>query len=140
MVLLWHPEIIKREPVTIATHFKRLDPLGSVFFIPALICLLLALQWGGSTYAWNSARIIALFVVFVVLLPIFAGIQVWRPETATMPGRIVGKRSIMSAAVFVFCLMSSMMLLILFVPIWCEYKLQSSRFTYVFKQRTENLY
>lgn len=28
----------------------RLDPLGNLFFIPSIICLLLALEWGGTTY------------------------------------------------------------------------------------------
>lgn len=29
----------------------KLDPLGTSVFVPGMICLLLALQWGGQTYA-----------------------------------------------------------------------------------------
>ena len=38
---------------------KMLDPVGNFIFVPAIICLLLALQWGGVQYAWSNARIIA---------------------------------------------------------------------------------
>lgn len=38
---------------------KMLDPVGNFLFVPAIICLLLALQWGGVQYAWSNSRIIA---------------------------------------------------------------------------------
>ncbi|KAL9065886.1 MAG: hypothetical protein Q9161_007939 [Pseudevernia consocians] len=38
-----------------------LDLVGFSIFAPALIMLLLALQWGGTTFAWNSSQIIGLF-------------------------------------------------------------------------------
>jgi hypothetical protein len=91
-----------------------------LFFIPSMVCLLLAFQWGGSTYAWNSGRIIALFVVFGVLILIYAAIQIWMPETATIPARVITRRSILSAAVFIFFTSSAMMMMIYYVPIWCE--------------------
>lgn len=39
------------------THIKHLDPLGMFFFASSIVCLLLAFQWGGSAYAWNSNRL-----------------------------------------------------------------------------------
>lgn len=33
---------------------RQFDPIGSLFFLPAIICLLLALQWGGTKYAWSN--------------------------------------------------------------------------------------
>jgi MFS family permease len=46
----------------------RLDPLGTLTFIPGVVSCLLALQWGGSKYPWNSARIIILFILSGILL------------------------------------------------------------------------
>ncbi|KAJ1669585.1 hypothetical protein EV182_008689, partial [Spiromyces aspiralis] len=41
---------------------KRVDFLGSFIIVASLILILLALSWGGKTYAWNSAVVIALLV------------------------------------------------------------------------------
>lgn len=32
------------------SKIMRFDHFGTVMFVPAIICILLALQWGGSTY------------------------------------------------------------------------------------------
>jgi MFS family permease len=60
----------------------QLDLLGTLFFMPAVVCLLLALQWGGSKYDWNNGRIIALFVIFGVLIIAFLVIQIWKQDNA----------------------------------------------------------
>ncbi|KAG0274365.1 hypothetical protein BGZ95_009870, partial [Linnemannia exigua] len=46
----------------------RVDYAGVMLVIAAVLCLLLPLAWGGTTYAWDSGVIIALFVVSVVLV------------------------------------------------------------------------
>ncbi|KAJ5659856.1 hypothetical protein N7507_006307 [Penicillium longicatenatum] len=120
MTFIWHPQKAQHDCVPVLVHIKRLDPLGMLFFIPSMVCLLLAFQWGGSTYAWNSGRIIALFIVFGVLILIYAAIQIWRPETATIPARVITRRSILSAAVFIFFTSSAMMMMIYYVPIWFQ--------------------
>ncbi len=50
---------LKNANLSIRQQFVQLDPLGTLFFLPSTVCLLLALQWGGSTYAWKDGRIIA---------------------------------------------------------------------------------
>ncbi len=55
----------------------QFDPIGIVLFVPSVICLLLALQWGGTIYPWNSGRVIALLVVFAVSIVAFTAVQ-WR--------------------------------------------------------------
>ena len=67
----------------IIAKLAQFDPLGTSLFVPSVICLLLALQWGGTTYAWSDGRIIALFVLFGILLISFGAVQIWMGESAT---------------------------------------------------------
>jgi len=99
---------------------KEFDLYGTAFFIPAIICLLLALQWGGSKYEWNSWRIILLFVFFALLITAFGAIQFWKQDVATIPPRMMKKRSMWAAAMFSFCMGSFFLLLLYFLPICKE--------------------
>jgi len=81
---------------------------------------LLALQWGGTKYPWNSWRIILLFCFFSVLIVVFVAIQFWKQETATIPPQMMKKRSMWAAAMFSFCMGSFFLLLVYFLPIWFQ--------------------
>ena len=98
----------------------QLDPIGTACFLPAVICLLLALQWGGSTYAWSDGRIIALFVLFGILIIAFIGVQAWKKEGATVPFRIVKQRSIMAGMWSQFSTGAAMLSIVYYVPIWFQ--------------------
>ncbi|KAJ7618498.1 DHA14-like major facilitator [Roridomyces roridus] len=116
----------RRQPDSEAalTFWQRLDqfdPVGTVTrFIPAIVCLLLALQWGGSKYEWSNGRIIALFVLFALLISIFIAVQIWKQDLGTVPPRIFKKRSVMAGTFFSFCLGSSFFILVYFIPIWFQ--------------------
>ncbi|KAI2469845.1 MFS general substrate transporter [Annulohypoxylon bovei var. microspora] len=107
-------------PAPFWEHFTRLDPLGTLFFVPSIVCLLLALQWGGSTYAWGSWRIILLMVLFGVLFIVFAGIQILMPNTATVPVRIITQRSIAAATVFMLAVAGAMLMTVYYLPLWFQ--------------------
>lgn len=47
---------------------KRIDFLGSLLFVSALACFLLATQWGGVRYPWSSPVIPALYAACCVLV------------------------------------------------------------------------
>lgn len=99
---------------------KQLDPIGSLAFFPGIICLVLALQWGGTKYAWKDARIIALLVVCGVLCIVFTGIQIWKGEAGTVPPRIVKQRSMAAAIWFCFFAGAAMMVIMYYLPIWFQ--------------------
>jgi len=88
--------------------------------MPAVVCLLLALQWGGSKYEWSNARIIVLFVLFGVMITTFIAIQYWKKDMATVPPRILGNRSIASGSFYAFCLGSAFFILVYYLPIWFQ--------------------
>ncbi|RJE23678.1 MFS toxin efflux pump [Aspergillus sclerotialis] len=83
-------------------RFKELDPIGTVIFTPAVICLLLALQWGGTAYPWNSWRVILLFVIFGLLILLFLFVQYKLGSSAH------------------FCLGAAFLCSIYYLPIWFQ--------------------
>jgi len=100
--------------------FKKLDPIGNLLFVPSIICLLLALQWGGVTYPWSSGRVIALLVVFAVTLVGFIIVQIYMGEDATLPIKIATQRTIAFASLFSFCLGASFFIVTYYMPIWFQ--------------------
>lgn len=99
---------------------KQFDIHGTAVFMPAIISLLLALQWGGTKYEWSSWRIILLFVVFGILIITFIVIQIVKGDMATVPPRILKKRTVWTASWFAFCLGAFFMLLVYYLPIWFQ--------------------
>ncbi|KAK7981304.1 hypothetical protein PG988_003542 [Apiospora saccharicola] len=105
---------------TLVQYMMRFDPVGNVLFMPAVICLLLSLQWGGTLYPWHDGRIIALFVVFGVLLVLFCGAQLRLGDNATIPLRIIGDRTVWASSLYIFFLGSAFYLMVYYVPIWFQ--------------------
>ncbi len=87
---------------TVWQKVMSLDLLGASMLLPAIICLLLALQWGGTEHAWNSSVIIGLFVGFALMIIIFIGIQIWKGDQGTLPPRLFKSRDVVCAMLFAF--------------------------------------
>ncbi|KAK3384725.1 major facilitator superfamily domain-containing protein [Lasiosphaeria ovina] len=110
----------KREKLTVFAQIKRLDPIGVVFFVPSMVSLILALQWGGSTFAWSAPRIIGLLATFAVTLVAFVVVEALTPATAMAPARVVLNRSIAGSMAFMFLLSGAMMTVIYYLTIWFQ--------------------
>ncbi|PYI07554.1 MFS general substrate transporter, partial [Aspergillus sclerotiicarbonarius CBS 121057] len=99
---------------------RHLDPLGIVTLTPMVVCLLLALQLGGSSYEWSNGRIIALLVLSAVFLVLFVAWQFYRREKALIPIRILGHRSILASAWFVLAGNASMTCVEYYLPVYFQ--------------------
>lgn len=106
--------------MSVREKIARLDIYGTVIFVPCIVCLLLALQWGGQTYAWSDGRIIALLTLFGVLLIVFVLIQFWQKESATVPLRIAKQRTIAAGAFYSFTIGSTFMMVIYYLSVWFQ--------------------
>ncbi|KAG7286180.1 hypothetical protein NEMBOFW57_008485 [Staphylotrichum longicolle] len=87
---------------TVLQRVLSLDLLGTAMLVPSIICLLLALQWGGTEHPWNSSVIIGLFVGFAAMMIIFIGIQIWKGDKGTLPPRLFKNRDVVCAMLFAF--------------------------------------
>ncbi|KAE8350912.1 major facilitator superfamily domain-containing protein [Aspergillus coremiiformis] len=113
------PKSVK-DKTGLKNQVRQLDIPGTILFMPSIICVLLALQWGGTMYAWSNARIIALFVVFGILLIAFLGVQWWQQDKATIPPWLIKNRNVWGAASYAFCLGGSFFIFIYYLPIWFQ--------------------
>ncbi|KAK6532572.1 hypothetical protein TWF281_006756 [Arthrobotrys megalospora] len=108
------------ETLPIRDRIKQLDLIGAAIFIPTVVSLLLALQWGGTTYAWNNATIIGLFICFGGLVIIFVISQWWLGDAATLPPRILRQRSVLAAFIFTFLFGAAFFIYMFYLPIYFQ--------------------
>ncbi|MCJ1404849.1 hypothetical protein MMC11_008075 [Xylographa trunciseda] len=106
--------------MSFSEKLRQCDILGTTFFVPAIVCLLLTLQWGGNTYAWSNWRIILLMCLFGLLILIWTYIQIKKGDQATLPPRIISQRSIACGVWFTFCLGSAFLVMTYFLPVWFQ--------------------
>lgn len=120
MLLFLHIDSPPREKLSIFEQLKRLDPLGLLFFVPSMVCLILALQWGGTTYPWTAPKVIGLLVTFAVLFAAFLAVEALTPKTAMAPTRVILNRSVGGSLLFMLLLSGAMMNVIYYLSIWFQ--------------------
>jgi MFS family permease len=114
------PKRQTRNDDTLLQRVMRFDPFGTLVFMPAIICLLLALQWGGTVYDWNSWRVILLFVMFGVLIAVFIYFQYRQQDLATVPPRIIMQRSVWSSGFYIMAIGGAFLGAVYYLPIWFQ--------------------
>ncbi|KAJ5167730.1 uncharacterized protein N7482_003324 [Penicillium canariense] len=107
-------------PVGLRGLIERFDLAGTCAFVAATVCLLLALSWGGTTYAWDNARIVALLTLAGVLFCSFYGIERWKKDNAIIPLRLLRRRSIGAAILFGICLGGVFFVNVYYIPLWFQ--------------------
>ncbi|KAF2645802.1 MFS general substrate transporter [Massarina eburnea CBS 473.64] len=109
-----------KQNLTWKEQVAKFDLHGTALFLPAIICLLLALQWGGSKYAWGSGRVVALLVLAFVLLAGFVGVQIWKQENATVPPRVFKNRNVWGSAWYGAMLGAAFFVSVYYLPLWFQ--------------------
>ncbi|KAL5041605.1 major facilitator superfamily domain-containing protein [Aspergillus fruticulosus] len=121
--LLRTPPNRHAQPLSSTEKLKQFDLVGTVTLTGSLVSLLLALQWGGSTYPWKNARVIALFVVAAVLAAAFVLAQALpssKITARTIPPSITASRSVWAAGSYAMCITGGVYVAILYIPLWFQ--------------------
>ncbi|KAI1145158.1 hypothetical protein F4825DRAFT_457795 [Nemania diffusa] len=125
--VLVHIKPVETERRPLLKKLKGLDGIGFATFAGAIIMLLLALQWGGTTFAWNSSVIIGLFVGFGITLAVFICWQLHMQDDALIPPRLFRahrNRGLICASSFF--VNGPFQILIYWLPIWFQAVLGAS--------------
>jgi EmrB/QacA subfamily drug resistance transporter len=97
----------------------RIDWLGALTFGGGLTLLLLALSEGGSSYAWNSARIVGMLVGAAVLLLAFVLVEL-RAADPMIPLGLLLDRNVAATSIAGLFIGAGMFAAIFYVPLFMQ--------------------
>ncbi|CAI7636444.1 unnamed protein product [Penicillium glandicola] len=97
-----------------------LDLLGFAIFAPALLMLLLALEWGGTKFAWNSSEIIGLFCGAGATFIVFLLWNYHKGDAALLPFSIARQRAVWSSCFVYGLYMSNLYTASYWVPVYFQ--------------------
>jgi MFS family permease len=97
-----------------------MDFLGAALVLGASIALLLALQYGGVTHAWNSSVVIGLLVGFVVMVLALIAIEIWQGERAMLTPRLMRQRTVWVNGLWGFFFAGSYFVTLYYLPIYFQ--------------------
>ncbi|TGO65917.1 hypothetical protein BELL_0992g00010 [Botrytis elliptica] len=121
-ILVHTPSDPSAQSLSLVQKALQLDIPGTVFMVGSLICLLMALQWGGAAYPWSNGRVIALFVVSGILAIAFIATQTTKiaGKARTIPSSLARNRDIWLAGSYAMCITGGVYVAILFLPVWFQ--------------------
>lgn len=96
------------------------DYIGPTLFIIGSTCLLLALQWGGLQYSWNSPIIVSLLCGSGIITVLWVYSQVRLGERATIPIRLILQRTVFFSALYSFFTGSAFMIPVFYLPLYFQ--------------------
>lgn len=99
---------------------KRMDLLGAFLLICAITCLLLALQWGGTTYPWSDSRVWGTILGFGLIISAFIALELYIGEHATIPRRVLAKRGVAVGVTFMVFMSCSLFSHIYYLPFYFQ--------------------
>jgi len=114
------PAHVKPAKATLREKFLQMDPIGIILIMAAVVCYVLALQWGGVSMPWSSSKVIGLFVGFGLLLVCFGIDQYLLGERAMLPKRLLKNRYIWQGMAYSFTIAGSYFIVLYFLPIYFQ--------------------
>ncbi|KAH8592860.1 major facilitator superfamily domain-containing protein [Bisporella sp. PMI_857] len=121
LAIFFHlPSHAKPAEATLREKMLQLDPSGIVLVLGAVICYVLALQWGGVSLPWNDSKVIGLFVGFGLLFIAFGFNEWWLGERAMLPPRLIKNRYIYQGMAYAFTIAGCYFIILYYLPLYFQ--------------------
>ena len=114
------PENAKPQPATWRERLLQFDLPGTFIVMSAVICFLLAIQWGGSTKSWNDKDVIGCLVGFALLIIVFGLVEKFSGDRAMIQGRLLRSRAMAMACAYIFFFAGSFFLILYQLPLYFQ--------------------
>ncbi|KAJ3954496.1 hypothetical protein N0V92_009004 [Colletotrichum tropicale] len=101
-------------------RMQKMDPLGTALLVPAMVSLLLALQWGGTKYNWSDGRVWGCLVCSAVLTGAFVVSLRFNGDDAMIPPRLLHDRAVVGGMLLITWLSAAMFTHVFFLPFYFQ--------------------
>lgn len=98
----------------------QMDLPGTFTIMCAVICYILAMQWGGQKKSWSSSQVIGTLVGFVLIFLLFFAIEYYQGERAIIVGRLLKNRTVSVGMAYIFFLAGGFFVLLYYIPIYFQ--------------------
>lgn len=115
-----HLDRTSNEKSTARSVLAKLDLIGFSIFVPFVIMILMALQWGGVKYTWNSATIIGLFCGGSATLVLFMAWENRVGDSAMIPFSILRKIVVWCSCLVIGFFFASLLVFSYYLPIYFQ--------------------
>lgn len=79
-----------------------MDLPGAFLVLAAVVCYLLALQWGGTTKPWSSRDVYGTIIAFGLIMVLFVVVEWWQGDRALLVPYLLKNRVIWVGCLFGF--------------------------------------
>lgn len=104
--------------INMSNGLANVDFIGMFLWTSGVVCLVLALSWGGTTYAWKSTPIITLLCISGFLLLSFTLFETKFSKDPIIPRGIFANRSTILILIAAFCYGGCFQSLMTYVPLY----------------------
>ncbi|KAK2745271.1 hypothetical protein FQN57_003966 [Myotisia sp. PD_48] len=98
----------------------QMDLVGTAIIMAAVICILLAMQWGGTTKPWSDSTVIGTLVGFGLLVIVFIVNEWWMGDRALLQPRLLKNRTIATSCLYLFFFVGPTFVFIYYLPLYFQ--------------------
>ncbi|KIW68756.1 hypothetical protein PV04_04678 [Phialophora macrospora] len=114
------PKAAKPQVASLKEKLLQMDLPGTFTLMAAIVCYLLAMQWGGATKPWSDGSVIAVLVLFGVLILVFIAIEYVSGDRALLQPRLLKDRTIGAMSAYIFTVAGVFFILLYYLPIYFQ--------------------
>jgi MFS transporter, DHA2 family, glioxin efflux transporter len=114
------PAAARPQRASLKEKLLQMDLPGSFTLMAAVVCYLLAMQWGGTSRAWSSGSVIGTLVAFGVLMIAFIGIEWYSGDHAVIQFRFLKNRTIAAQSAYVFFASAAFFTMVYYLPLYFQ--------------------
>lgn len=99
---------------------KQVDILGAILIIGAMLCFLLALEWGGVLKPWNDPDVIGTLIGSGTIGLLFCLHESYLGDNAMIPRTLITQKPVLMSCGVIFFLASSFFILLYYLPLYFQ--------------------